>query len=822
MEDQVPTRPVNGNRYQLETRADSPRQTPTPPKSPMKTLPTAPDPATRVATSQKYIKTSVARSPLASPYLNQHSMNYDKPATRDEAAHRAKSPNQIAPSRSPEPTRPIRDQKPSLTKKISQTFRQRKSPDNPEPKGSQFGSDAAGRVKSPEPGRYARSPQPMRSAMSPEPLRATKNQHSSITRDSPEPVRAVHGPSPALGDYQIEKPSVPVDRTRGSGSTISEGTATQAVAHVNGKPKPPTPERAPSRRRSLTERTRDLIRKKPSFTREIEEDAQSGAYLPIQSHSVNTTPAKRPASPVTTTIARRTSSRGAKALSMSTYSTSPTSPTNLSSESTPIREASPVLLRNGKPVPSQSSYGILTLEPVRPMSPLEHPAMTLDAAKQQKSDPPVKSIVPPTIKSANDPVDTEGNVNTNHPLLQTARHARFARNSNGDLPLRHYHSQGALTHSNPDLTQRPSGEKRPPKRSSSLLYNPNTRFMSSPEPNRSRSTTPTQGLQSSKRSPTPNQQSQNPATTTHITHEVSAPTGSELGIHPAHRTLDPASASTALSSPLSTGSSLTEHGATPPPIATTREFEQATLRAKSPTMSPPTRFAPFPPSQPPKQPQVTTEAVSEHDWQPQHQPQRSTDSSSNPLASTDPKFKTSATSNTPFYLNPASSTALIDFLATTPPPSPPHPGIKLNRDLTPSPAPTSSASAFFNRPFLPNNYNDGEASPPPPAPGSRSMTHLGRINSGEIDREKAKKGWKKMFGVGKSGKKKNMLNGGKPVNGKKKKVDLSKVGDISNDMIDGMDGGPGEGNPLGMQSDGGFVGMGPDGNWISRKNFMKT
>jgi len=101
------------------------------------------------------------------------------------------------------------------------------------------------------------------------------------------------------------------------------------------------------------------------------------------------------------------------------------------------------------------------------------------------------------------------------------------------------------------------------------------------------------------------------------------------------------------------------------------------------------------------------------------------------------------------------------------------------------------------------------------------MIHLGRVNSGDLESEKAKKGWKKMFGVGKSAKKTNLFNGGKSVNGKKKKIDISKGCDANNAMLNEVDAGPKGINPTDMRSDGGFVGMGPDGNWISRKNFVK-
>lgn len=826
---QEPTRSVNDTRYQLkaraesraESRAGSPQQyKATPPRSPMKFTSAAQESVARVAASQTYTKPAISRSPLASPSLNQKRPEHDKPVIREESALRAKSPNQIVPSRSPEPTRPTKPQKSSLAAKISQTFRPPKSPepprstDSPEPQRARVAFDTDKGIKRSEPGRDMKSPEPARSALSPDPLKSTRTPILNVPRDSPEPVRSADSSSPNSWNHRVEEPKPTETLPSGTESASSHKVHGLKPDQMHESPTSPVPERVPSRRTSLTKRTRDLLHRKPPFARERDEDTLSAPYLPIQSPSAEHTPAKRPTSPVTTSIVRRASSRAAKALSMSTYSDSPTSPTKPASETPPIREASPALTRDGKPVPAQSEYAVLSLQPMQPLSPLdpfrERPAIAPNA---QRADLLASATTPPTsiIKSRNNSGDTEGNVNTNHPLLQTARHTRFARNSNGDLPLRHYHSQGAFTHSNPDLAQRRSDEKERPKRSSSLLYKPETRFRPSPELDRSKSATPTQCRE------TPNM-----PTPSHLPMSTMS-AESELGIHPAHRMHDVPSTSADVSSPtFSTNSSLTEHGATPPPIATTRESQQATPRAISPAMSPPSRFAPPPPSQLRKPPEKLTEASNESDWQPQHRSQRSTDSSSTPVTSNEPNSKTAAANNTPFYLNPASSSALIDFLATTPPPSPPHPGTKLNRDLTPSPAPTSSNGAFFNRPFAINHPQDGEASPPPPAPGSRSMVHLGRINSGDLEREKAKKGWKKIFGVGRGAKKSSQLNGGKSVNGKKKKGDLSKCDEMNGPMSNGGSAGAGNINHMGLHSDGGFVGMGPDGNWISRQNFVKT
>lgn len=772
----------------------------------MKPLPTAPESVARVASSQKYNKTSTSHSPQPSPYLRQQNMDHSPQPWGNESTLRVDSPNQWMPPRSPGTPRIVRLESPNLATKTSQTLRPVRSPepprsiDSPEPGDRKISSNSARSVRSPEPGRPIRTPEPLQLSRNPERSKMNQVHNLSIPQEGPGLYRSIHSPSPRQQDYQINELEATEGRTQSSDPTTTFRTPAQIMALMNSQARPPIPERAPSRRKSLTEKTKELLRKKPSIARGLDEGTPSKSCLPIYNPSTDHTPGKQPTSPVQTTIVRRTSSRKANAMSMSTYSTSPTSPFKYPSETPPLREASPVHTRGGNPVPTQSSYGILSLQPVQPLSPLHNPAISLDPAKGNNtphSPANAKIATQPVsiIKNKAHPDDSEGNVNTNHPLLQTARHARFTRISNGDLPLRHYHSQGTFAYSNPDLTHNRSDEKGPPKRSSSLLYNRNTRFMPSPEPNAS-------------------QTSHNTSSTHFMSRSHTAPAESELGIHPAHRTPDPASATSAAPSPsLSNKSSAPGTGATPPPIATIRSplSSQGTPRAKSPTLSPPTRFAPFPPSEPQKQPQVTTEAVIEHDWQPNHQSQQSNDSSNNPSNPTDKR--TSTTNTMPLYLQPTSSTALIDFLASTPPPSPPHPGTRLDKPL--SPAPHTSTGAFFNRSFITNPYpKDGESSPTPPAPGSRSLTHLGRVLSGEKEPEQVnKKGWKKMFGGGKSTKK---INGAKPTNRSKK----NKKGAMPELSLNGLV--PPSNGVNGTHSDGGFVGMGKDGVWITRKNFLKT
>ena len=767
----------------------------------MKPLPTAPDPVARVASSQKYIKTSVSQSPLHSPYLNQSTTRSTKHAERMDAMSQSRSPNLTRPTRSPEPMRTARSPNPYLSTKSSQTLRPTRSPEatrsaaSSESRTSPQIPETAMRVRSPDMARAKADIGTVRRVKSPEPQRIVK---------SPETARSA--PSPVLEHYrsESEQPEIAV---KGADTRPQFKAPAQITSSMKEASKGSSSGQNLSRRRSITERTRSLLRmKEDPIDREGDEKAVSSTDLPIQNHSGVGLPAKSPSSP----LLRRFSSRKAKTLSMSTYSTSPTSSFK-PSETPPLREESPVYLRNGKPVPAQSSYGNLSLPslaPMAPLSPLEDPSVSLGKEKNSSFDLPSKSnaaSVAPILKHKAALDDSEGNVNTNHPLLQKARHTRFARNASGDLPLRHYSSQGALTQSNPDLLQRISEDRSddliPPKRSSSLLHVARQRFVAPPK-----------SRQSMSRSPTPNQTLQNLSAASLIAQAQShaAPPESELGIHPAHRTPEPPSDSTAPvptpspdpSAISSTISSAHEQGvsATPPPIAIKRSD------AEPPTVKP-SRSVTFPTSESQNEPQT------QDHWQPHHKQVSS--ASSNPLVSHDPQFKTTATNNTPFYLNPTSSTALMEFLASTPPPSPPHPGNRVD-------SPSSNTQSFLNN----RSYT---ASPPPPGPGSRSMTNLGTVVHGEGEEEAVKKkGWKKVFG--------GTIKGHKRMDREKsgkKKTDMPK-GRWGRDPVavasthgngtanGGGSGGGGGTGSAGKGGDEGFMGMGKDGVWISRKNFLKT
>lgn len=735
----MPPRPVNG-RYYVEPRAESPQHTATPPRSPMKTLPTAPDPAARTASSQKYIKPSVNGSATSSPRVEQIPAS---PAMRRDLAPRTKSPNAMLPSRNPEPSMSAQGQQAGLSAKSSQLSRPVRSP---EPTRA---------AKSPEPMRSARSPDPVRPARSPVPDLSTKISQTLRPVRSPEPSRTINGPEPLTqtpspasnGQFQREiKDAEPSAKNPDDG--IRFKTPAQVMAGIVEVSKPP--ERSASRKRSITEQARSLLRMKPSFQK-LDGNAPSSTILPIQSPSGGPTPINGPSSP---TVARSSSARKAQAMSMSTYSASPTSPTK-SNDFLPDRRDSPVYTRAGKHVPAQSSYGVLAFPAHSRTTSLDRAMATdyawptghsrasslesaVSAGPSQQIRSPARTDLPPTARYAK-PIaaldDSEGNVNTAHPLLQKARHTRFATKNGNDLPLRHYKSQEVFTYSTPDLSRRQIEGMVPPKRSSSLLYNPMTR-----------SITPTfSGVQSAvmssssnrssadetKRSPIPNRLHPNDSAISLATRSNNAPAESELGIHPAHRITEPPSASTAVTSPSPSPTSLgAGQGATPPPIATMRSPKISDTTMASTKVPPPSRFAPATPSQ---LQNLTAPTSNNH----------SREASKEYPPESDPKYKTTATNNTPFYLNPASSQALLDFLASTPPPSPPHPGTRTEPG---SPAKTS-AGAFFHRAHTATEKHEGESNPTPPSTVGReggSMDAPPRAKTGDGG-TREKKGWKKIF-----------------------------------------------------------------------------
>ena len=520
------------------------------------------------------------------------------------------------------------------------------------------------------------------------------------------------------------------------------------------------------------------------------ERKRSAPDLPIQSPTENDPPSPTKGPP---TVKRVPSHRITILSTTSNYSRGPTSPKG-SFESPVTRETSPELHRNSQGVtPNHKSYGSISFLPMHPLlSPLQDSSdWAADAEREferRTSDPvmvhtPVQIPAPQPVPASD---DSEGAVNTSHPLLLAERHTRFAPKTksrtprNGrDLPLRHYHSQEAVQRS----IFSPSDEKEvfvPPKRSSSLVYEHPTRT-----PSAALSSSLSLPLVANNLSPPPNSSSAAP---------------SPLNVTQTQRSLTPqpncvlksskASIVEIPSSESVSAATSPSHNATPPAISRSR-------------------------SSIPQSKSTPNLGVIE------------------PLPSEGPvtaaKYNTSATNNTPFYLNPVSSTALIDFLASTPPPTPPgrrarSPTNVANEGNHGQTGKHAGPFSIFPSSFRPSN------------PGGRALTSLNIPREGQKatsatgapspSPHENKKGFKKFFGGGVTRKAKGAKQG--PVEGlglvlpehdryrtKKrtgmkghKKGGSKEEAEVKKEAITG--------------EEGGFMGVGKDGVWISKKNFLKT
>lgn len=223
---------------------------------------------------------------------------------------------------------------------------------------------------------------------------------------------------------------------------------------------------------------------------------------------------------------------------------------------------------------------------------------------------------------------------------------------------------------------------------------------------------------------------------------------------------------------------------------------------------------------------------------------------SSPDLSFSMNYKTSATHNAPFFLSPNSSAALIDFLAATPPSTPPEPQAQsqsdkisdapmtsqqnqnLGHNLEPAAADPSSSDVHGTviAPKLPQSTHGlSSTSPPtldPPPPSTIVPPSTSAPPSAGV--EKTSK-WKKMFGVRGASKQKNLKPEPEVVivgKGEWYKIDRKKKqkgqsstpagGQDVNGYIRPTNHKPT--TPIGT----GIMGTGKDAVWISGKNFVKS
>ncbi|KAL8824719.1 MAG: hypothetical protein Q9191_004863 [Dirinaria sp. TL-2023a] len=521
------------------------------------------------------------------------------------------------------------------------------------------------------------------------------------------------------------------------------------------------------------------------------ERKRSGPDLPIQNPTEHDPP---PQSKSPATVKRVPSHRITVLSTTSDYSRGPTSPKG-SVESPVTRETSPVLHRNSQgPAPNHKSYGSISFLPMHPLlSPLQDSSdWAADAEREferRTSDPP--NIPAPAQIPGPQPIpapdDSEGAINSSHPLLLAERHTRFAPRTNPgnpkigrDLPLRHYHSQEAVQRS----LFSPSDEKEvfiPPKRSSSLVWDHSSRASAA------MNSSVSLPLATTKLSPLPNRSSATP---------------SPLNVTQTQRSLTPQPANVLKSSKasivevpssesVSTATS-PSHNATPPAICRSRA---SVPRSKS------------------------TPNLIMTELSPSDEPGGAT------------RYDTSATNNTPLYLNPVSSTALIDFLATTPPSTPPgrrarSPAKVANKEKHGSADKHTGPFSIFPSSFRPSSPGGRAlASLNIPRDGKKANTAPGATSASPNE---SKKGFKKFFGGGGTKKAKGAKENGVEGIG----LVIPEHDRYRTKKRTGMKGHKKGGSKEEVEvkvkkegtsgEDGGFMGVGKDGVWISRKNFLKT
>lgn len=511
-------------------------------------------------------------------------------------------------------------------------------------------------------------------------------------------------------------------------------------------------------------------------------------------------------------------------------------------------------------------------------------------------------------------IEPKGSSSTSHPLLEEVRHKKYSskmeplippRKITGDLPLRNYRSQESLL--SQDLRPSRDDDIRTSRKRSTSVYQRGSRQFSSP-------------LAS------PPQRASIPYLSAEPSAEPSAAAPSSHLITLPNQT---ATQNNSLAQPAKPDVT------TSPPA----EFPDTSKEIKQATVSPPRSL------ESPAEENAgahlmigkknTTESEKKTLASAENQvvntataANQESGLTSNP---SNEKYKTSATNNAPFYLNPVSSAALLEFLAETPPASPPNPDKTQNLPLeatvisqpvqrdhssetkpknTPPPPPPPPPPSSWQVPSGPPGpppsgqppsvpqTSSGSHPPigppppsgilsmapgalppaitrpvvPPPPPGPPPASGLlsmapgalppaitrppppGTISSPPPPPQSAAPrktgGLKKFFGVGSSSNtssapKKGKLPKGplvigepqlivaptatKKEKGKAKASKTSKKGGESerskhedSNNNNGNGSGNGNGNDKDKNPDGRFTGVGKDGVWISRQNFVKT
>ena len=570
-----------------------------------------------------------------------------------------------------------------------------------------------------------------------------------------------------------------------SAHTVSIGTSSVGVdvhelpSKPVDSPRSPKPAKAPGRRVSFKERTHSFARKIPLF--KDQDGAESPDSLPIQMPPARSSPQSTGASSPMSDPWRLSPLIGQKEKKRPAQNNTP------EPEST-VKEAENVLTK------------AITYPTDKSFSPLEYPRSANSPASSVHSLHSIDSNPGHTTVLVATHTASEGRLMQAHPLLRDIRvkEVRFSTTAPGsplkptirDLPLRHYHSQDAL----PLTSDRGSKTKgsTPPKRTSSLSVKQAPSFapltgssVYTPESQPS-TELPIQGQSSSTYSP-------------------EAPSASVYSNSPlATGTSQPHTQSSAAPSPLRVRLKNSLSGPKSAPLELTRLPLPALSPAGSPSATPPPiawrKDVPMPIST------ATRDAAT-----------ATTDDSINETESDDEIEASATLHQASFAPSPSShkhkisDTSLIDYLVSTPASASPIPTNSIASTQASAKTTTTTASAKYRMLQL---HSKPIPSPVARAPQAGSIpttprSHL--TNDAHSDRHSGKSSpWRKVFGSSHS----------TSTPHRRSKSEKEKVIIIPTKKLEELRSKHRKGNA--STSDAGFLGMGKDGVWISRKNFLRT
>ena len=573
-----------------------------------------------------------------------------------------------------------------------------------------------------------------------------------------------------------------------SDKTISIGTVGVNAQELSTKPvnspSSPTSSKPPGRRVSFKERTHSIARKIPLF--KDQEEAESPNSLPIQILTPKrSSPQSTGGSSPMSDPWRLSPLNGQKEKRLSRQKSAPLPD---SSSNQPEK----FLTESGQ-TPTDTSF-----------SPLEYPRSANSPTSSLHSLHSVDSKSGHTTVLVATHKATEGRLVQAHPLLRDIRvkEVRFSTTAPGsplkptirDLPLRHYHSQDAL----PLMSDRNNQQKGPipPKRTSSLSAKHAPSF--SPLTGSS--------VYSPKSQPSTELPIQGQSSATYSPEELSASLYSDSPLTTG-QTLPPAQSSAA-PSPLRVRlkNDLSEPKSAPP------ELTRLPLPALSPTASP--SDATPPPIALRKDVPTSTSAVT------RDAATATNDDSNNEAESEDEILLSATLHQASFAPSPSShkhkmsDTSLIDYLVSTPASASPIPA-KSIASSTQASAKTSTTTASAKYRML-QLHSKPISSPVTRAPISIPTTprsHMTDDAHPHLDRHNSKiSPWRKVFGTS------NSSSTSTPH--RRSKSEKEKVIIIPTKKLEELRSKHRKGNA--STSDAGFLGMGKDGVWISRKNFLKA